>query len=175
MSTTTSLVTAQRLRNSLEAALRSLCGGAGAGLAHRPEGALEATLYQRDWRVGTRRFSAAVIEQELTRESGDVADTERAVTAQGMSRAAELLTGRIHPHHHQRALSRSRQAGRKAARSLLLTLQYPAAEAKADSGHRCSWSECLRWLCGEGGIASLVLPRRIGCPSPAIANSGRSC
>ena len=140
------LLSAQ-LRNSLEA-LHDLFGEApvlGSLIAPR---ALEATLYQRDFE-SVRALFSAVLEQERTTDE----QIERAVTAQGMARAAELLTGRYTlvitnvPY-----LARGRQG--KTLRSFC-ERRYSAAKNDLAT---VFLERCLE-LCGEGGTASLVLPQ----------------
>ena len=140
------LLSAQ-LRNSLEA-LHDLFGEApvlGSLIAPR---ALEATLYQRDFE-SVRALFSVVLEQERTTDE----QIERAVTAQGMARAAELLTGRYTlvitnvPY-----LARGRQG--KTLRSFC-ERRYPAAKNDLAT---VFLERCLE-LCGEGGTASLVLPQ----------------
>ena len=81
------LLSAQ-LRDSLEALYDLFVEAPVLGSLIAPR-ALEATLYQRDFE-SVRALFAAVIEQERTTDE----QIERAVTAQGMARAAELLTSR---------------------------------------------------------------------------------
>ncbi len=110
--------------------------------------ALEATLYQRDFE-SVRELFAAVLEQERTTDE----QIERAVTAQGMARAAELLTSRYTlvitnvPY-----LARGKQGERLRA---FCELQYPAAKNDLAT---VFLERCLD-LCMEGGTASLVLPQ----------------
>ena len=140
------LLSAQ-LRNSLEA-LHDLFGEApvlGSLIAPR---ALEATLYQRDFE-SVRALFSVVLEQERTTDE----QIEQAVTAQGMARAAELLTGRYTlvitnvPY-----LARGRQG--KTLRSFC-ERRYSAAKNDLAT---VFLERCLD-LCGEGGTASLVLPQ----------------
>ena len=140
------LLSAQ-LRNSLEA-LHDLFGEApvlGSLIAPR---ALEATLYQRDFE-SVRALFSVVLEQERTTDE----QIEQAVTAQGMARAAELLTGRYTlvitnvPY-----LARGRQG--KTLRSFC-ERRYSAAKNDLAT---VFLERCLE-LCGEGGTASLVLPQ----------------
>ena len=110
--------------------------------------ALEATLYQRDFE-SVRTLFAAVIEQERTTDE----QIERAVTAQGMARAAELLTSRYTlvitnvPY-----LARGKQGERLRA---FCERRYPAAKNDLAT---VFLERCLG-LCMEGGTASLVLPQ----------------
>ena len=110
--------------------------------------ALEATLYQRDFE-SVRVLFAAVLEQERTTDE----QIERAVTAQGMARAAELLTGQYTlvitnvPY-----LGRAKQGERLRS---FCERRYPAAKKDLAT---VFLERCLE-LCGEGGTASLVLPQ----------------
>ena len=140
------LLSAQ-LRNSLEA-LHDLFEEApvlGSLIAPR---ALEATLYQRDFE-SVRALFSTVLEQERTTDE----QIERAVTAQGMARAAELLTGRYTlvitnvPY-----LARGKQGERLRS---FCERRYPAAKNDLAT---VFLERCLE-LCGEGGTASLVLPQ----------------
>ena len=140
------LLSAQ-LRNSLEA-LHDLFGEApvlGSLIAPR---ALEATLYQRDFE-SVRALFSVVLEQERTTDE----QIEQAVTAQGMARAAELLTGRYTlvitnvPY-----LARGQQG--KTLRSFC-ERRYSAAKNDLAT---VFLERCLD-LCGKGGTASLVLPQ----------------
>ena len=140
------LLSAQ-LRDSLEALYDLFVEAPVLGSLIAPR-ALEATLYQRDFE-SVRALFAAVIEQERTTDE----QIERAVTAQGMARAAELLTGRYTliitnvPY-----LARSKQGERLRA---FCERQYPAAKNDLAT---VFLERCLE-LCGEGGTASLVLPQ----------------
>ena len=140
------LLSAQ-LRNSLEALYDLFVEAPVLGSLIAPR-ALEATLYQRDFE-SVRALFAAVIEQERTTDE----QIERAVTAQGMARAAELLTSRYTlvitnvPY-----LARGKQGERLRA---FCERRYPAAKNDLAT---VFLERCLE-LCGEGGIASLVLPQ----------------
>ena len=140
------LLSAQ-LRDSLEALYDLFVEAPVLGSLIAPR-ALEATLYQRDFE-SVRALFAAVIEQERTTDE----QIERAVTAQGMARAAELLTGRYTliitnvPY-----LARGKQGERLRA---FCELQYPAAKNDLAT---VFLERCLD-LCMEGGTASLVLPQ----------------
>ena len=109
---------------------------------------LEATLYQRDFE-SIRALFAAVLEQERTTDE----QVERAVTAQGMARAAELLTGRYTlvitnvPY-----LARGKQGERLRS---FCERRHPAAKNDLAT---VFLERCLEF-CGEGGTASLVLPQ----------------
>ena len=140
------LLSAQ-LRDSLEALYDLFVEAPVLGSLIAPR-ALEATLYQRDFE-SVRALFAAVIEQERTTDE----QIERAVTAQGMARAAELLTSRYTlvitnvPY-----LARGKQGERLRA---FCELQYPAAKNDLAT---VFLERCLG-LCMEGGTASLVLPQ----------------
>ena len=140
------LLSAQ-LRDSLEALYDLFMEAPVLGSLIAPH-ALEATLYQRDFESVQKLF-AAVLDQERTTDE----HIERAVTAQGMARAAELLTGRYTlvitnvPY-----LARGKQGERLRA---FCELQYPAAKNDLAT---VFLERCLE-LCGEGGTASLVLPQ----------------
>ena len=69
---------------------------------------VQADLYQHDYE-SVRVLVGALLE----RERGSDEQTERAVAAQGMARAAELLAGTLSPGRHQRAIPRPRQAERR--------------------------------------------------------------
>ena len=140
------LLSAQ-LRDSLEALYDLFVEAPVLGSLIAPR-ALEATLYQRDFE-SVRSLFAAVLEQERTTDE----QIERAVTAQGMARAAELLTSRYTlvitnvPY-----LARGKQGERLRA---FCELQYPAAKNDLAT---VFLERCLD-LCMEGGTASLVLPQ----------------
>ena len=105
-------------------------------------------LFQRDYE-SVRTLFAAVLEQERTSDE----QTERAVTAQGMARAAELLADQYHwiitnvPY-----LTRGKQAEKLRA---FCEQHYPAAKNDLAT---VFLERCLE-LCAEGGTASLVLPQ----------------
>ena len=140
------LLSAQ-LRDSLEALYDLFVEAPVLGSLIAPR-ALEATLYQRDFE-SVRALFAAVIEQERTTDE----QIERAVTAQGMARAAELLTGRYTliitnvPY-----LARGKQGEKLRA---FCERRYPAAKNDLAT---VFLERCLE-LCGECGTASLVLPQ----------------
>ena len=140
------LLSAQ-LRNSLEA-LHDLFGEAPVlGSLIAPH-ALAATLYQRDFESVQTLFSA-VLEQERTTDE----QIERAVTAQGMARAAELLTGR-----YTLVITNVPYLGRRWQGKTLRSFcerRYPASKSDLAT---VFLERCLE-LCGEGGTASLVLPQ----------------
>ena len=145
MSTTT-LLSAQ-VRDSLEALYDLFLEAPVLGSLIAPL-ALEATLYQRDFEAVRAPFAAVLAQERTTDEQ-----IERAVTAHGMARAAELLTGRYTlvitnvPY-----LTRGKQGERLRA---FCELQYPAAKHDLAT---VFLERCLE-LCGEGGTASLVLPQ----------------
>ncbi len=135
------------LRNSL-GALHDLFGQAPElGSLINPH-VLEDTLFQRDYE-SVRTLFAAVLAQERTSDE----QTERAVTAQGMARAAELLTGQYHwvitnvPY-----LARRKQAVKL---RVFCEQHYPAAKNDLAT---VFLERCLK-LCTEGGTVSLVLPQ----------------
>ena len=108
---------------------------------------LEATLYQRDFE-SVRALFAAVLKQERTTDE----QIAQAVTAQGMARAAELLTGQYTlvitnvPYLARRRHGKTLRA--------FCERRYPAAKNDLAT---VFLERCLE-LCGEGGTASLVLP-----------------
>ncbi len=135
------------LRNSL-GALHDLFGQAPElGSLINPR-VLEDNLFQRDYE-SVRTLFAAVLKQERTSDE----QTERAVTAQGMARAAELLADRYHwvitnvPY-----LARRKQAAKL---RVFCEQHYPAAKNDLAT---VFLERCLE-LCVEGGTASLVLPQ----------------
>ena len=140
------LLSAQ-LRDSLEALHDLFLEAPVLGSLIAPR-ALEATLYQRDFE-SVRALFGAVLEQERTTDE----QIERAVTAQGMARAAELLTSQYTlvitnvPY-----LARGKQDERLRS---FCERRYPAAKNDLAT---VFLERCLE-LCGEGGTASLVLPQ----------------
>ena len=140
------LLSAQ-LRDSLEALHDLFMEAPVLGSLIAP-GALEATLYQHNFEA-VRAIFGAVLEQERTTDE----QIERAVTAQGMARAAELLTGRYTlvitnvPY-----LARGKQGERLRS---FCERRHPAAKNDLAT---VFLERCLE-LCGEGGTASLVLPQ----------------
>ena len=136
------------LRASLEA-LHDLFGQAPVLGSLIDPSALKADLFQSDYE-SVRELFAAVLEQERTSDE----QTERAVAARGMARAAELLAGRYHwvitnvPY-----LARGKQ-GATLSRFLRTTL--PRRQER--SGHRVPGA-LLVACAAEGGTASLVLPQ----------------
>ena len=109
---------------------------------------LRANLFQADFK-SVRALLAALLEQERTNDE----QTERAVAARGMARAAELLTGRYHwvitnvPY-----LARGKQDQKLRS---FCAQHYPAAKNDLAT---VFLERCLE-LCAEGGTASLVLPQ----------------
>ena len=140
------LLSAQ-LHNSLEE-LHELFGKAPERGSLIDPGALKEDLFQRGYE-SVRSLFAAVLAQERASDE----QTERAVAAQGMARAAELLTGRYHlvvtnvPY-----LGRGKQ-GETLRR--FCQEQYPAAKKDLAT---VFLQRCLK-LCAEGGTTSLVLPQ----------------
>ena len=136
-----------QVRNSLEE-LHDLFGKAPERGSLIDPRELKGDFFQHDYEP-VRSLLAAVLKHELTSDE----QAERAVAAQGMARAAELMAGSYHlvitnvPY-----LARSKQA--KTLRDFCQT-QYPAAKNDLATVflHRC-----LK-LCIEGGTASLVLPQ----------------
>ena len=110
--------------------------------------ALEATLYQRDFE-SVRALFAVVLEQERTTDE----QIERAVTAQGMARAAELLTGQ-----YTLVITNVPYLGRAKQGETLQSFcgrRYPAGKKDLAT---VFLERCLE-LCRKGGTASLVLPQ----------------
>ena len=109
---------------------------------------LKGDLFRHDYE-SVRSLFAAVLKHELITDE----QAERAVTAQGMASAAELLTGRYHlvvtnvPY-----LTRGKQ-GESLRR--FCQEQYPAAKNDLAT---VFLQRCLK-LCADGGTASLVLPQ----------------
>ena len=110
--------------------------------------ALKADLLQSDYE-SVRTLFASVLEHEQTSDE----QAERAVAAQGMARAAELLAGRYHlvitnvPY-----LARGKQ--NQSLRDFCQT-RYPTAKNDLAA---VFLERCLE-LCVDGGTASLVLPQ----------------
>ena len=140
------LLSAQ-LRNSLEE-LHDLFGKAPERGSLIDPGALKETLFQRGYE-SVRSLFAAVLAQE--RASDD--QTERAVAAQGMAHASELLTGR----YHLVITNVPYLARRKQGETLrhFCQEQYPAAKNDLAT---VFLQRCLK-LCADGGTVSLVLPQ----------------
>ena len=109
---------------------------------------LKRELFQEDYESVQSLFAAAAASERATFEQ-----TERAVAAQGMARAAELL-GR--PHHlvvtNVPYLARGRQDERLRA---FCERRYDAAKKDLAT---VFLERCLE-LCAEGGTVSLVLPQ----------------
>ncbi len=110
--------------------------------------ALKADLLQSDYE-SVRTLFASVLEHEQTSDE----QAERAVAAQGMARAAELLAGRYHlvitnvPY-----LARGKQ--NQSLRDFCQT-RYPTAKNDLAA---VFLERCLE-LCADGGTSSLVLPQ----------------
>ena len=140
------LLSAQ-IRDSLEALYDLFLEAPVLGSLITPR-SLEATLYQRDFE-SVRGLFAAVLEQVRTTDE----QSERAVTAHGMARAAELLTGR-----YTLVITNVPYLGRAKQGETLQSFcgrRYPAAKKDLAT---VFLERCLE-LCGEGGTASLVLPQ----------------
>ncbi len=136
-----------QVRNSLEE-LHDLFGKAPERGSLIDPRELKGDLFQHDYE-SVRSLFAAVLEQELTSDE----QAERAVAAQGMARAAELLAGNYHlvitnvPY-----LARGKQG--KTLRDFCQA-KYPAAKNDLAT---VFLERCLE-LCAEGGTVSLVLPQ----------------
>ena len=110
--------------------------------------ALKTDLFQGDYESVKALFAAAAAQ-----EGFEVEQTERAVAAQGMARAAELLAGRYHlvitnvPY-----LARGRQD------EMLRDFCQRHFDAAKNDLATVFLERCLG-LCEEGGSASLVLPQ----------------
>ena len=136
-----------RLRNGLRALYDLFAPAPTLGSLIEPR-RLKANLYQSDFE-SVRALLAAMVEQERTTEE----QAERAVAAQGMARAAELLAGRYHwvitnvPY-----LARGKQD-----EMLRDFCARRYATAKIDLA-TVFLERCLKF-CAEGGTASLVLPQ----------------
>ena len=135
------------LRNSLDALYDLFAQAPELGSLIDPS-ALKGNLFQSSFE-SVRVLLAAMLEQERTNDE----QTERAVAAQGMARATELLAERYHwvttnvPY-----LVRGKQGERLRA---FCEQRYPAAKNDLAT---VFLERCLE-LCAEGGIASLVLPQ----------------
>ena len=109
---------------------------------------LKRELFQGDYESVQALFAAAAASERATFEQ-----TERAVAAQGMTRAAELLAGRYHlvitnvPY-----LARGKQDARLRS---FCERHYDAAKKDLAT---VFLERCLE-LCAEGGAVSLVLPQ----------------
>ena len=135
------------LRNSLDALYDLFAQAPELGSLIDPS-TLKANLFQSGFE-SVRVLLTATLEQERANDE----QTERAVAAQGMARAAELLAGRYHwvitnvPY-----LARGKQGERLRA---FCEQRYPAAKNDLAT---VFLERCLE-LCAEGGTASLVLPQ----------------
>ena len=135
------------LRNSLDALYDLFAQAPELGSLIDPS-TLKANLFQSGFE-SVRVLLTATLEQERTSDE----QTERAVAAQGMARAAELLTGRYTlvitnvPY-----LARGKQGERLRS---FCEQHYPAAKNDLAT---VFLERCLE-LCGEGRTASLVLPQ----------------
>ena len=135
------------LRNSLEVLYDLFKQAPERGSLINPR-ALKGDLLQRDY-DSVRSLFAVVLKQEQTTDE----QAERAVAAQGMARAAELLAGRYQlvitnvPY-----LARGKQNEKLRA---FCEQHYPVAKNDLAT---VFLERCLE-LCEEGGIASLVLPQ----------------
>ncbi len=109
---------------------------------------LKGDLFWHDYE-SVRSLFAAVLKHELTTDE----QAERAVTAQGMARAAELMTGS----YHLVITNVPYLARRKQGETLrdFCQKQYPAAKNDLAT---VFLERCLE-LCADGGTASLVLPQ----------------
>ncbi len=135
------------LRNSLDA-LHDLFGQAPERGSLIDPHALEADLYQSDFESVRALFAAALERERMSDEQ-----TEHAVAAQGMARAAELLAGR----YHLVATNVPYLARGKQDKTLRAFCQRRYPDAKNDLA-TVFLERCLA-LCEEGGTASLVLPQ----------------
>ena len=141
-----SLLSAQ-LRNSLEELHELFQKAPERGSLIDPS-ALKEDLFQRGYEA-VRSLFAAVLAQERTSDE----QTERAVAAQGMARAAELLTGRYHI-----VVTNVPYLGRrKQGQALRRFCQEQYAAARNDLA-TVFLERCLK-LCAEGGTVTLVLPQ----------------
>ena len=135
------------LRNSLDT-LHELFGRAPELGSLIDPHALKADLFRSDFESVRALFAAALERERMSDEQ-----TEHAVAARGMARAAELLAGRYHlvitnvPY-----LARGRQG-----ETLRTFCQRHYPDAKNDLA-TVFLERCLE-LCVEGGAASLVLPQ----------------
>ena len=135
------------VRNSLDALYDLFAQAPTLGSLIEPS-TLRVNLFQADFKL-VRTLLMATLEKVGTSEE----QTERAVAAQGMARAAELLTGRYHwmitnvPY-----LARGKQDEKLRA---FCGQHHPAAKNDLAT---VFLQRCLE-LCAEGGTASLVLPQ----------------
>ena len=111
--------------------------------------ALKADMFRGDYE-SVRELFAAVLDQE---RAADDEQTERAVAARGMARAAELLAGC----YHLVITNVPYLARRKHGEPLRAFCQQHYRAAKNDLA-TVFLERCLS-LCEEGGAASLVLPQ----------------
>ena len=136
-----------RLRKSLEE-LHDLFGKAPERGSLIDPRELKGDLFWHDYE-SVRSLFTAVLKHELTTDE----QAERAVTAQGMARAAELMAGRYHlvitnvPY-----LVRDKQ---NEMLRLFCGQRYPAAKSDLAT---VFMERCLE-LCAESGVAGLVLPQ----------------
>ena len=135
------------LRNSLDALYDLFAQAPELGSLIDPS-TLKGNLFQSGFE-SVRALLAATLEQERTNDE----QTEHAVAAQGMARAAELLAGQYHwvitnvPY-----LARGKQSEKLRA---FCAQHYPAAKNDLAT---VFLERCLK-LCAERGTASLVLPQ----------------
>ena len=135
------------LRNSLEVLYDLFKQAPERGSLINPR-ALKSDLLQRDY-DSVRSLFAVVLKQEQTTDE----QAERAVAAQGMARAAELLAGR-----YQLVITNVPYLARGKQSERLRTFceqHYPAAKNDLAT---VFLERCLE-LCEGGGTASLVLPQ----------------
>ena len=109
---------------------------------------LKGDLFWHDYE-SVRSLFTAVLKHEPTSDE----QAERAVTAQGMARAAELLTARYHLVITNVPYLVSGKQGETLRR--FCEREYPAAKKDLAT---VFLERCLK-LCAEGGTASLVLPQ----------------
>ena len=136
-----------RLRNSLEE-LHDLFGKAPERGSLIDPRELKGDLFWHDYE-SVRSLFAAVLEHELITDE----QAERAVTAQGMALAAELMAGS----YHMVITNVPYLARRKQGETLrdFCQAKYPAAKNDLATAFL---QRCLE-LCAEGGTVSLVLPQ----------------
>ena len=99
--------------------------------------------------------------QALDRESDDVEDTERAVAAQGMARAAELLFQRIHTGDYERAVPGPRATKQSAERVCRQQLRGSKGRPR---NHLCRTDAAMAWgywHCGGRHTTELAVPDRL--------------
>ena len=135
------------LRNSLDALYDLFAQAPELGSLIGPH-SLEANLFQRDYE-SVRELFAAVLEQERTSDE----QTERAVAAQGMARAAELLANR-----YTLVITNVPYLGREKHDSRLRHfIETNYSLSKHDLA--TVFLERLLRLCSQSGSVSLVLPQ----------------